>query len=70
MRYSNARKLGNAFLAKQDLGRAISQYQQALTLRPEDSNAHYNLAIAFQEKGETEAAAREYEKARRFGAHE
>jgi Flp pilus assembly protein TadD len=53
-------------MAKQDVDRAIAQYQQALTLRPEDSNAHYNLGIALQEKGETDRAAREYEKARQY----
>ena len=53
-------------MAKRDVDRAINQYQQALTVRPEDSNAHYNLGIALQEKGETERAAREYEKARKY----
>jgi Flp pilus assembly protein TadD len=53
-------------MAKQDVDRAIAQYEKALTLRPEDPNAHYNLGVALQEKGETERAAREYEKAREF----
>ena len=58
--------LGNALMAKQDVDRAIAQYEKALTLRPEDPNAHYNLGVALQEKGQTERAAREYEKAREF----
>jgi Flp pilus assembly protein TadD len=57
-------------MARLDVGRAINQYEQALTLRLEDSNAHYNLGIALQEKGETERAAREFEQARRFGPHD
>ena len=53
-------------MAKRDIDGAINQYTQALALRPEDSNAHYNLATALREKGEFEQAAREYEKARQF----
>jgi len=61
--------LGNAYMAKNDVPRAIIEYERALSLHPEDSNAHYNLAVALTEKGESDRAAREFEKAREFGSH-
>jgi Flp pilus assembly protein TadD len=51
-------------MAKQDVDRAIAHYVQALHLRPDDFNAHYNLGTALKQKGDVERAAREYEKAR------
>ena len=57
-------------MARRDIDGAISQYTQALALRAEDSNAHYNLATALREKGEFEQAGREYQKAREFEPRE
>jgi len=34
-----------------------------LQVRPDDSNAHYNLGTALKQKGDAERAAQEYEKA-------
>jgi Flp pilus assembly protein TadD len=50
-------------MAKQDVDQAIAHYVQALRLRPDDSNAHYNLATALKQKGDVERAAQEYETA-------
>ena len=58
--------LGNAFMAKQDVDRAIRHYEEALALQPDDVNAHYNLGVALQQKGEAERAGREFEKARKL----
>jgi Flp pilus assembly protein TadD len=61
--------LGNAFMAKQDVDRAIAHYVQALHVRPDDSNAHYNLGTALKQKGDVERAAQEHEKALELEGH-
>jgi Flp pilus assembly protein TadD len=58
--------LGNAFMAKNDFDQASKHYRQALAIRPDDLNAHYNLAIALQQEGQLEQAAREFEEARKL----
>jgi Flp pilus assembly protein TadD len=50
-------------MAKQDVDQAIAHYVRALHLRPDDSNAHYNLGTALKQKGDEERAAQEYETA-------
>ena len=55
--------LGNALMLKQNVESAILHYREALKLRPDDPNAHHNLAVALQQQGKDEEAARELEKA-------
>jgi tetratricopeptide (TPR) repeat protein len=45
---------------------AISQYQQALRLKPDIAEAHYNLGTALAKKGQTDAAIRQYQEALRL----
>jgi integrase len=56
-------------LRVKDVDRAIAQYVQALHLRPDDSNAHYNLGTMLKQKGDVERAAQEYEKALELERH-
>ena len=41
---------------------AVMHYEQALTIKPEYAEAHYNLAGTLQELGKLEAAVKSYEK--------
>ena len=56
-------------LRVKDVDRAIAQYVQALHLRPDDSNAHYNLGTTLKQKGDVERAAQEYEKVLELERH-
>ena len=45
--------LGVVLHQKGDLTNAILSYRTAITLNPNDVDAHYNLALAFRTNGET-----------------
>jgi Flp pilus assembly protein TadD len=44
---------------------AIRQYERALALRPDYSEAHHNLGVALQKEGRTEEARVQFEAAPR-----
>jgi len=52
--------LGNAFLDKKDFDAAIREYEEAIRLRFEYPNAHYNLALAYESAGKIGSARVEY----------
>ena len=56
--YTNA---GNAALQKRDIDGAISNYRQALAIRPNYAEAHSNLGTAFLLQGNVAEAIREFE---------
>ena len=56
-------------MTKGDVDQAIRQYRDALSIRQEDLNAHYNLAVALQQKGELREAAAEFKKANELDAN-
>jgi protein O-mannosyl-transferase len=45
---------------------AISQYQQAIRLTPDNVDAHYNLGMAFYQQGRTDEAIRQFQAALRL----
>jgi len=49
-------KLGDAYFFAGRFSEAIAAYQQAAQLRPKDGEAYYNLALAYLEIGDREAA--------------
>jgi protein O-mannosyl-transferase len=55
--------LGVALAAKGDLAAAIVQYQKALEIKPDYSEALNNLGVALVAKGDVEAAIVQYQKA-------
>jgi tetratricopeptide (TPR) repeat protein len=55
--------MGNALRVKGELNAAIEQFTQALSIKPDFAEAHYNLGVALQEKDDFNAAIGSYEKA-------
>ena len=55
--------MGNALRVKGELDAAIEQFTQALSIKPDFAEAHYNLGVALQEKDDFNAAIGSYEKA-------
>jgi tetratricopeptide (TPR) repeat protein len=55
--------LGPIYLRNGQADAALSQYQQALEIRPDDVVAHYNMAQALLQKGQLDAAIAEYRRA-------
>ncbi len=43
--------LGNTYYEKGELDKAISEYNQALSLKSNYADAHYNLGVAYSDKG-------------------
>lgn len=41
----------------------LASYRKAIELEPEYAKAHFNLGLAFQQKGDHEAAQREFAEA-------
>ena len=58
--------LGVALARKGQTDEAISQFQEAIRLKPDFANACYNLGNAFAEKGEIDEAIRQYQEAIRL----
>jgi tetratricopeptide (TPR) repeat protein len=53
--------LGNAYLSRGLIEKAIEEYQIAITINPYFSSAHYNLGIAYQSRRLFEKAIEEYQ---------
>lgn len=51
--------LGGVYYALGDFDNAIETFKLAVLAKPDLANAHYNLALAYREKGETEKAISE-----------
>jgi len=58
--------LGNALLKKGQIDEGISQFQEAIRLKPDFANAHYNLGVAFNRKGQNDEAISQYQEAIRL----
>jgi tetratricopeptide (TPR) repeat protein len=54
---------GKIHLAQGDIDKAISDYQEALILRPGFAISHHNLAVALFKKGKTDEAIAEFQEA-------
>ncbi len=57
------KKMGLAMSSAGKLDAAISEYREALRLKPDYSNVHYDLAIVYREKRQTDDAIAESKKA-------
>jgi tetratricopeptide (TPR) repeat protein len=57
---------GRRLLSAGDLDGAISQFRSAIGATPSYAQAHFQLGLALLRKGESEEAAREFEKARQL----
>jgi tetratricopeptide (TPR) repeat protein len=53
--------LGNVLDELERPDESIAAYQRAVTLAPRYADAHYNLALAFERKGERRAALRHWQ---------
>jgi tetratricopeptide (TPR) repeat protein len=62
--------LGVALAEKGDLDAAIREYQEALRVNPNFTEAHTNLGIALANKGNPDAAIREFREALRISPNE
>ena len=51
---------GSVLADKGDLDGAIAEFRQALQLKPDDVDAHYNLGIALHSKGDRTARSRNF----------
>ncbi len=58
--YSNR---GLAYGDKGEYDRAITDYDKAIALNPEDAVAYYNRGVAYEELGNKQQAATDYQKA-------
>jgi len=53
--------LGSIFYGQKQYDQAINLYSQAVNLKPDLPNSHYNLALALKESGRLEDAVKEYQ---------
>jgi tetratricopeptide (TPR) repeat protein len=58
--------LGSQLLAEGKYVEAVSNYQAAVKLSPEDEDAHYNLGLAYAKQGNRDGAKHEYLEALRI----
>jgi tetratricopeptide (TPR) repeat protein len=63
-------QLGRVLFLKRQFPEAVTAFKQVLTIDPEDLQAHYNLMLAYQGLGDSDAAAREKVLYERFKADE
>jgi tetratricopeptide (TPR) repeat protein len=61
--------VGRAQLKGGNIAGAIEQFQRAITLAPENFEAHYELAKAFSAEHKTQAAREHLAEARRLAPH-
>ncbi len=57
---------GNRLFREQKYDEAIGQYQKVIELKPDYSEAHYNLGVAYQKKGMLAEATAAYQQALLF----
>jgi tetratricopeptide (TPR) repeat protein len=54
-------------MARMNLWReALFRFKRAVQIKPDDANAHNNLAVAYEANGDFESAAKEYREAMRL----
>jgi tetratricopeptide (TPR) repeat protein len=62
----NHNNLGDYYSRQGDLGKAIEEFQKAITLKPGYADAYHNLANAYQQKGEFDLAITNYQEAIKY----
>ena len=60
---------GRRLLAAGDLDGAITQFRSAISSSPNYAQAHYQLGIALQRKGEKDESSKEFRKAAELDPH-
>ena len=55
--------LGLAFTVSRNFGQAISEFERALSINPDDAEVHSHLANAYVFKGDYDKGSEEYAKA-------
>jgi tetratricopeptide (TPR) repeat protein len=63
-------QIGRVHFLERRFDEAIASFTQALDVDPEDLEAHYNLMLCYQGKGDAKLAAREQALYTRFKADE
>jgi tetratricopeptide (TPR) repeat protein len=58
--------LGNALFRLGEVQEAIEHWEQALRIKPDYADAHYNLGIALEQTGKIQEAIQHYEQALRI----
>ena len=53
-------------MPSRNLAAAIAQFREAVSLAPDNAQAHYQLAIALRRRGALEQSRREFQIARRL----
>jgi tetratricopeptide (TPR) repeat protein len=61
-----ATNTGLAQLKEGNIDAALERFEAAVKLDPDNAQVHYQLAKALQQKGQREAAEKEYQKAKKI----